>query len=280
MDLTTPLTAGLIAYASKDMLAKLLGPTFDYLGEGLKFFVEKRCNNVMSIFEKASKKLDDKINEDGIVSPRVLKHILGEGSFCEDNLTQEYFAGLLASSRTATDENIHGDDKSLPYLSLVEQMSAQNILFHYAIYYSFVTKIFRENNINFFSGNDVSKHIVCFQYATVVQMFGDSDFPVLMSDVCSHAYKEDIIQKYSFGNFDDSKIIPRNDLNKDIITPELESSVLRVCPTLFGLMLFLKANAAPRGILWPSPLEERMIWVDRLENKSNLEPMPIVLSQK
>ena len=268
MDLMTPLTAGLVAFASKDMIAKLLGPTFDYLGGGLKSFVEKRHDNVMSIFAKTNKKLGDKLNDEGTVNPRVLKHILDEGSFCEDNLTQEYFAGLLASSRTAIEENIAGGDKSLPYLSIVEQMSATNILFHYLLYYSFVMKVFREEHINLFEESNITKYAVYFPITTALQIFGGSNLTVMMSEVCSHALKEKLINEYKFGK------LPESETNS-----EVEASMLRVKPTLFGLTLFLKANAAPDNILSSASSEEKASWVDELDNQTSIAPLPIILAK-
>ncbi|MCL2697948.1 MAG: hypothetical protein FWE74_07690 [Oscillospiraceae bacterium] len=267
-ELAVPLTAGLVAYASKDMIAKLLGPTFDYVGGGLKNFVEKRHSNVISIFAKAGKKLGDKINEDGAVNPRVLKHILDEGSFCEDELTQEYFAGLMASSRIDSNDTVNGNDETLPYLSIVEKMSARNILFHYMLYYSFVMKVFREKDINLFETKNIKNRKVCFPRSTLHQLLGESNLGVMISDICTHANKEILIGGYRFGKFSESEKNPDTS-----IPPEMQ--YLRVNPTLFGLTLFLKASAAPKNIL--SLYADKTAWIDNLENEVSIDPMPITL---
>lgn len=50
------------------------------------------------IFENADRQLSDE-PVDGRVSPRVLRKVLQEGSFIEDELAAEYLGGVLASSR-------------------------------------------------------------------------------------------------------------------------------------------------------------------------------------
>lgn len=76
MDPISTVGAGLAVIGSKDILVKILGPTADYVGGEVKNFVAK-CNvNLDSIFIRAQKKLGDRINEDGRVSPRVLKHVI------------------------------------------------------------------------------------------------------------------------------------------------------------------------------------------------------------
>src|SRR3990167_4792547 len=91
---------GLALFGSAKFIEKLLGPTADYLGEGIKDWAKKQKENVGNIFLNAQKKLGDKIETEGMVSPKVLKGILNEGSFCEDFLAVEYFGGVLASSRS------------------------------------------------------------------------------------------------------------------------------------------------------------------------------------
>ena len=262
MDLMTPLSAGLIAFASKDMIAKLLGPTFDYIGEGLKEFVEKRHNNVISIFAKANKKLGSKLNQPGEVSPRVLKHVMDEGSFCEDNLTQEYFAGLLASSRLVNKE--YGDDKALPYLSTIEQMSANNILFHYVIYLCLIKEL-SENPINIFEESNVSKMNVYFPIPSVLTVFGETALTTNMSETCALAYKEKLINGYRFGETFEIKS-----------RPDLDGLILKVNPTLYGLTLFLKANAAPENLLSTLSSEESKTWMNGLECHVDTSCLPII----
>ncbi|MCH7619730.1 MAG: hypothetical protein IH880_08190 [Candidatus Marinimicrobia bacterium] len=129
-----PATA-LVLFGSKDIVKKLLGPTADYLGEGLKEFTEKRIENIKSIFSRAEKKLGEKINEDGAVPPKVLKGIIEDGSYANDEITLEYYGGVLASSRSG----ISRDDRGATFLSLIGRLSTYQLRTHYIMY-----KIIRE----------------------------------------------------------------------------------------------------------------------------------------
>ncbi len=133
------------AFVSKDLVLKLLGPTAEYLGEGLKDWTEKAQKNTGRVFEAAAKKLGSKIDEEGGVPPRVLKGILEEAPFADDELTAEYFGGVLASSRSA----VPRDDRTATLISLLGRLSSYQIRFHY-ILYSVVKAIFngRELNVN------------------------------------------------------------------------------------------------------------------------------------
>lgn len=128
---------------NSDIANKVLGPTADYIGEEIKMFTEKRINNIKQIFLSAERKLGDKINQDGKVPPKVLRGILNEGSFSEDELSVEYFGGLLASSRS---ENSR-DDRAAYYISLLEHLSSYQIRTHY-VFYSVLKELFNGTKLN------------------------------------------------------------------------------------------------------------------------------------
>ncbi len=130
IDPLTAAGAGLTVLGSRDLLNKVLGPTADYLGGEIKNLVE-RCNvNLDNILRIALNKLGDRAEEQGSVSPRVLKHVYDEGRFCEDSLTAEYLGGVLASSKT----EVGRDDRGLTYLSVVNSLSTYQLRTHYLIY--------------------------------------------------------------------------------------------------------------------------------------------------
>ena len=121
-------TAG--ALVSKDTINKLLGPTADYLGELLQGKVQKRAENIGRIFQKAAKKLGSKIDEPGQVHPKLLKGLIMDGSFCDDELTAEYYGGVLASSRTG----VSRDDRGTTYLNQISNFSIYQIRTHFILY--------------------------------------------------------------------------------------------------------------------------------------------------
>jgi hypothetical protein len=109
---------------------KLLGPSFDYLGGQIQLWTEKQTYNVNRIFELAVKKLGPKIEQPGIVPPRVLKNILFEGAYCENEIAAEYFSGVLAAARTESGK----DDRAIPLLNLLARLSSFQIKAHYILY--------------------------------------------------------------------------------------------------------------------------------------------------
>src|SRR4051794_30772500 len=102
------------------LVPKLLGPTADYVGEGVRTWTERRVENVQRVFEKAGRKISpEELERPGRVPPRVLKGVLEEGSFWDDELAAEYLGGVLASSRTEASR----DDRAASLISLVGRLS-------------------------------------------------------------------------------------------------------------------------------------------------------------
>ena len=118
------------AYLGKDGLQKLLGPTADYLGQGLKDFTQKRAKNVSDIFRNAHVKLGSRIDAPGEVPPKVLRAVLDEGSFSNDPLSVEYFGGILASSRTEQGR----DDRGARVAKVLDSLSTYQLRTHYLVY--------------------------------------------------------------------------------------------------------------------------------------------------
>lgn len=138
MDPLSTVGAGLAVIGSKDILVKILGPTADYVGGEVKNIVQK-CNiNLDNIFIRAQKKLGDRIEEEGQVSPRVLKHVIDEGRFCEDSIVADYYGGILASSKT----EIERDDRGVAVLAVIKSLSVYQLRLHY-LFYSLVYSMWK-----------------------------------------------------------------------------------------------------------------------------------------
>jgi hypothetical protein len=115
---------------SKDMLGKMLGPTAEYLGEGMQQWTERRMNNVRRVFSKAERKLGDGIERPGAIPPRVLKTVLEEGQFADDEVVAEYLGGVLASSRTESGR----DDRAASMGHVIASLSTYALRTHYVFY--------------------------------------------------------------------------------------------------------------------------------------------------
>jgi len=91
MDTNTGLAILGTAIGSAKVVEKMLGPTADYLGGGLKNWTEKRVENVSRIFDHARTRLGSKIDCEGSVPPKVLKSICYQGLInYDDELNNRY----------------------------------------------------------------------------------------------------------------------------------------------------------------------------------------------
>jgi hypothetical protein len=132
------------AYLGKDGVKKLLGPTAEYLGEGLRDLAKKRVENIGRIFKNAETKLGTKkLSQAGQVPPKVLRAVLDEGSFSDDELSVEYFGGILASSRTEDGR----DDRGARMARQLESLSTYQLRTHY-LFYSTVRHVFAKHGLS------------------------------------------------------------------------------------------------------------------------------------
>ena len=122
---------GLALLGSAKLAEQVLGPTAEYVGTGIQQWSEHRVENVRRIFEHAANKLGPEgLERPGAVPPRVLKGILDEGSFIEDELGAEYLGGVLASSRS----EVSRDDRGASLVALVGRLSTYQLRTHYICY--------------------------------------------------------------------------------------------------------------------------------------------------
>lgn len=156
IDTGTGLTILGTALGGKDIIVKMLGPTSEYIGNQIKEWTEKKVKNTSKIFQNAEKKLGDKINEEGKVPPKVLKGILEDGAWCEEELQVEYFGGVLASSRSG----ISRDDRGAYFTSLISRLTTYQLRTHFLFYQSLKT-----------SFNGAPKNIASNEERKIMEMF-------------------------------------------------------------------------------------------------------------
>ena len=230
MDPLTITGAGLAVLGSKDLLVKLLGPSADYVGGEVAGFV-KKCNiNLDSVFARATKKLGDRIGEEGSVSPRVLRYILDDGRFCEDEVAAEYYGGMLAGSREATGK----DDRCLPFLSKVREMSVLQIRLHFVFYYELL-RLHRAAKLNLGLEDDCSKAGLLLPHQFMIPIFPAEKIADSYSDLMSHAvaglYSQGLISSYAYGTVDTLKAQ----------FPGADKAGVYMAPNFMGAELFLWA---------------------------------------
>ena len=225
----TAVAAGLAVLGSKDILTKLLGPSADYIGGEMAGLIEK-CNiNLDNIFIKANTKLGSRVEEPGSVSPRILRHIIDDGRFCEDELAAEYYGGMLAASREETGK----DDQCLPYLSKVKQMSIYQIRVHFAFYYQLL-KLHKNSGFNLGLGSDLSKAGLYLPHEFILNIFPSDksdDYWDLMSHSVAGLNSHGLINTYVYGDLET--------INKKF--PNANDGGVYLEPNFTGAELFLWA---------------------------------------
>ena len=231
MDTNTGLVILGTAIGSAKIVEKILGPTAEYVGDGLKNWTEKRVENIARIFNKAHKKLGNRIDLPGAVPPKVLKHILDEGSFAEDELAAEYFGGVLASSRTG----IARDDRGAAFVDLVGRLTSYQLRSHY-IFYTIFKNLFNGTNFTVTSDDMISK-LQIYIPRTVYEEGMDFTSDEVVDNIVFHALfglsKEQLIaEDFAAGNVD---------LMKKAFRSATEPGIV-VSPSPLGAELFLWAH--------------------------------------
>jgi hypothetical protein len=129
VDVGTGLTILGSAEVSKDLILKILGPTAEYIGEGVQAWTARRVINVQRVLMKAGERLGSRLDEPGSVPPRVLKAVLEEAQVAEDELMAEYLGGVLASSRS----EVGRDDRAAA--ATIGRLSTYALRAHYVFYF-------------------------------------------------------------------------------------------------------------------------------------------------
>lgn len=214
---------GAALIANKDLLNKLLGPSFDYIGNEIikEKLVKKSCENISNIFAKACKKLGDKLETPGTVNPRILQTVLMNGSFCEDDTVQEYLAGALAIARTPDGK----DDSVIGILKLIESLSHCDLRVHYVLYSALYEK-FKNSSITIFKDSDLHNYSIFIPFSDLYSVSEITNY----NEILEFLSCKQLIASYGF-NY--KKPLEINNTFKSKM-PGLFFS-----PSLLGIRLFL-----------------------------------------
>ncbi len=236
--------AGLVVLGGKDIIVKLLGPTASYLGQETKNMVQK-CNvNIGRIFNRATKLLGNKIEQPGVVNPRILRHIINEGAFCEDELSAEYFGGVLASSRS----EVSRDDRGTSIIALLSRLSTYQIRTHY-IFYHILKNLFDNSGINIADSegrNRLEIYIPFSVYLKAMDFGKNENMALLIEHAMFGLWKERLIEEFfRYGS---------KEYLKQVFAKVTEDGII-FQPTCLGAELFLwaygKANLQTTDLLNP-----------------------------
>jgi len=219
-------------FGLKDLVPRVLGPTADYLGEGLKGLTVKGVNNIQRVFRSAERQLGSRINSNGQVSPRVLKNILNEAYFCDSEVAAEYFGGILASSRSSDGR----DDRGAYFAAIVSRLSSYQIRSHYVLYrcfkYVFNGKRLPFNHMEL--RESASIFIPLMNYIEAMDCKRHEGMTPYLDHACVGLIKESLISDYfAHGQSLFFRVFPATGLEK-----ETHQGII-VAPTRLGLELLL-----------------------------------------
>jgi hypothetical protein len=116
---------------TKDSVQRILAPTADYIGAGL-LTSTKASVNLARVLAHAAKRLGRRRNDAGSIPPRVLKSVLDEAPFIEDELTAAYYGGILAAAWSDQPQ----DDRAMAHLATINRLSNYSIKLHCLVYHS------------------------------------------------------------------------------------------------------------------------------------------------
>ena len=121
--------------ASAWALKKVIGPSLDAIGNALGDFSGYRVRNLLCIGEKISTRLDETpLETDASIHPRIAKELLEEGTWAADDVSQEYFAGMMLSAANEDPEQGHAG-----YIArVIAGLSPSHLRLHHAIYSTMV----------------------------------------------------------------------------------------------------------------------------------------------
>jgi len=231
------------ALGGAKLVEKMLGPTAEYIGGGIRNWTERRINNVANIFSRARDKLGTRIEEPGAIPPRVLKDVLDEGSFCDDPLTAEYFGGVLASSRS----QISRDDRGAYWSSLIARLSTYQVRSHFLVYRAIYDRFRRQDSG--FDMVDGSKLSILLPFSSYIHSMDFSqdemkEYATLVAHSTFGLHNEGLIERFIYGNAETLKSREGGDFH-----PPKEGGIW-VTPSTSGVELFLWAHG--QGNLPPS----------------------------
>lgn len=246
------------AVVAKPLLERFLGPSFDYVGRAMADMLERYGNrNVADIFIRAAQLSDD---TQAYIHPRVCRTVIEEGSFCDDELTKAYLAGLLASSRSPDGT----DDGGLRFLYVVRALSRLELSLHHFFYSSLRQAFPADAEIDLSAPRDVELCEIGFPTSFLERTFTPS----------ARWNLDDAVRGLSVAGLIDPQYALRagvtpyhDDMNVPPDTAAAETMYgVTLRPSAFGARLFLSVHGHPT-----TPLSR---FFDSGVDLKGVEPLP------
>lgn len=217
---------------NKDLINKIFGPSAEYVGQNLKNYVaEIGQKNVENILHRVPPKLGKTADTKGGIPAKIVKDLILNGAFCENEIEAEYRAGVLASSRSEEGKN----DSGSYFLSLINSISSSEMKLHYLAYQAIVKNLSGSSiganlNLNLFDHcNRISVYLKADSLLKHFPFSGES-----LTQNCLVLQRVGLFQEYYTGDKDFL-------LKKFPNIADISGSGLVCRPTTAGFRLFLYA---------------------------------------
>lgn len=128
---TTALT-GVAALVGAKLINDVCGPSAKYIGVELRTQTEAGVAKIKDVFKRAARLIKERKKNTGQVSPRVLRVVLQDAPFYEDEVQLSYLSGVLASSKGF----ISRDDRAATYSAAIQSLSSYQLRTHCIVYSS------------------------------------------------------------------------------------------------------------------------------------------------
>lgn len=215
----------------KETISKVFGPSLDMYGKGVAELQKKGAENFWRVIKKASAKISDdsEMTNNGI-PPRVLKGIITETPFCDDEISAEYFGGVLASSKNY-------DDRGVQFITLISRLSTHQIKAHY-FFYSLIRHHFQGENLNLDLKEVCEEMVLYIPFSDLFEFLGEGELSkseefLLVKHILFGLKQEGLIG---------GKIWHGNELFMKEHYEKAEKDGFLVSPSSFGGYLFLLAH--------------------------------------
>lgn len=193
-------------------LEKILGPTFDQIGDDIQSLYVK---GIKLVTDRARKKIVN-LDDGARANLRVSRDVFFNGSFSDDEISAEYFGGVLAASRSLDGK----DDKAIFYLDIIKSLSSTQLKLHYLIFSALNSVLLSDKSkIDFNPARSDNIGAVRLFFLT-------SDFARLGINVDSDLWA--LHNKGLLNEFEYS-----NDIDPDKVV-----NITRVTPTTLGVQLY------------------------------------------
>ncbi|WP_126963219.1 hypothetical protein [Microbacterium oleivorans] len=228
---------------------RLLGPTLDLLGDGIKNGLANRKSNISKVAARADAKADT--SEPGAIPPRVAAEVFDKAQWADDEFVTEYLSGMLASARTPAGT----DDSAVSWTALVGRMSADQLRLHYALYTALRAKVAGKkfDNISEWESKEV---FVGYSDLRLIALGWDQEFFVeRLVEAAVGLAREGLITQLGHGSSDFLARVWSPTRKKAL--PDGQFGFLVFTPTSAGSVLFLRAHGyrAHSGVLAEAELD-------------------------